>query len=241
MRLIAIFCAFATAQLAGAVIAAPAISAGESVVKIKAVESDGGVAYGSGVVIGKDTVATVCHLTRRARTIEVSRGSDGAPRWRADAQIGSIYHDLCLLTVRNLDAPAVAIRPSADLRLHERVMAAGFPGGGELAVNEGTVEGLYRYDEGQVIRTSASFDFGASGGALFDHAGRLVGFLAFKARTGEGLRFALPVDWVLPDTVVGSSLLPIDGTAEQAAFWEGPKTDQPPFLRTALMDATSQR
>src|SRR2546429_5888717 len=51
--------------------------------------------------------------------------------------------------------------------------------------------GLYAYDGAHVIRTTAPFDFGSSGGALFDAAGRLVGLLAFKARD-ENLRYAVP-------------------------------------------------
>ena len=105
-------------------------------------------------------------------------------RWIASAALGSPTHDLCLVRVPHLDLPPAAIRGSGRLRLGEHVMAAGFPAGGNLVIREGQVEGLYLYDGGNVIRTSATFDAGASGGGLFDDEGALVGLLAFKARSG---------------------------------------------------------
>src|SRR5205823_4390873 len=115
----------------------------ESLVKIRAVAADGSKSVGSGVVIAADLLATACHVTREAKTIEVAHG---AKRWVAKVESGSLTHDLCLISVTELGLPAVAIRTSESLRLGERVVAAGFPGGGDLSVREGVVEGLYRFD-----------------------------------------------------------------------------------------------
>lgn len=205
-----------------------------SVVKIRAVSLEGVVTFGSAVVIGVDTLATACHVTRDAASIEVSRGHE---RLIAKAQVGSVTHDLCLLTVRGIQLPAVPLRSSSDLRLGERVVAAGFPWGRGMVANEGVVEGLYAHDEGRVIRTSAAFDFGASGGGLFDDAGNLIGFLAFKARTGGSLYFALPSEWAQPGNLVASKLLPIQNTPDRRAFWELAKDCRPSFLGTALIEA----
>jgi hypothetical protein len=120
-------------------------------------------------------------------------------------------------------------------------MAAGFPNGGDLAVRDGAVEGLYPYEGGQVIRASATFDAGASGGGLFDEEGVLVGLLAFKARSGANLHFALPADWALPGTTVSSQLGPIAASTQRRAFWEAPRASQPSFLGHALLEAASRR
>ena len=113
--------------------------------------------------------------------------------------------------------------------------------GGDLAVCEGVIEGLYRFDGGEVIRTSSTFDAGASGGGLFDEEGALVGFLAFKARSGARLHFALPADWALPGSMVSSLLGPVDVTNDRVAFWQQPRASQPAFLGHAMLEAASQR
>jgi S1-C subfamily serine protease len=206
-----------------------------SVVKVRAVDADGSATFGSAVVIGPERLATTCHVTRQAKIVEVSQGSD---RWVAESQVGSLAHDLCMITVRNLHLPIIPIRSSSGLHLGERVTAVGFQGGGEeLVIGEGTVEGLYRYDDGQVIRTSAPFDFGSSGGGLFDEAGNLVGLLAFKGRSGEKLRFALPTDWISAGSLVVSTFEPIVPASKPIAFWERPRSSQPAFLGVAIREA----
>jgi S1-C subfamily serine protease len=210
----------------------------DSLVKLRAVAADGSQSFGSGVVIAAELLATACHVTRDAKTIEIVHGAD---RWVGTVEAGSLTHDLCLLSVPDLNLPAVAIRASESLQLGERVIAAGFPGGGDLAVHDGLVEGLYRYDGGNVIRTSATFETGASGGGLFDEEGALVGLLAFKARSGAKLHFALPADWALPGSMVSSLLEPIAAVSERRAFWERPRASQPPFLGHAILEAASQR
>ena len=210
----------------------------DSLVKVHAVAADGVESNGSAVVIATNLLATACHVTRDAKTIEIVRG---AKRWIGSVESGSLPHDLCLISVPALDLPAAAIRGSVSLQIGERVIAAGFPGGGDLAVREGVVEGLYPYDGGQVIRTSATFDAGASGGGLFDAEGALVGLLAFKARSGAKLHFALPADWALPGSMVSSLLGPVAVSTQRTAFWERPRASQPPFLRHAMLEAASQR
>lgn len=209
----------------------------QSVVKVRAIGADGVATFGSAVVIGDDTLATACHVTRNAARIEISQGTE---RWTAEMQVGSLTHDLCLLTVRGLQLPVLQTRRSTDLRVGERVVAAGFPGGGDMKLNEGVVEGLYPYDQGRVIRTSAAFDFGASGGGLFDEAGNLVGFLAFKGRVGGSLHFALPADWAEPGNLVASTLVPIERISDAKAFWELPKANRPSFLGAALIEAAGR-
>jgi len=209
----------------------------QSVVKVRAVGADGVVTFGSAVAVGTGTLATACHVTRDAKSIEIFHGAE---RWAAETQVGSLTHDLCFLTVRGLQLPILPTRLSTDLRVGERVIAAGFPGGGGLVLDEGVVEALYPYDEGRVIRTSATFDFGASGGGLFDEAGNLVGFLSFKGRAGGSLHFAVPVDWALPGNFVASTFVSIKRTSHTQAFWERPKSNRPLFLGVALIEATGR-
>jgi serine protease Do len=206
-----------------------------SVVRIRAVAADGEVKWGSAVVVGANHLATTCHVTRRATTIEVLHADQ---RWLAQAQAGSVVHDLCMLTVEGLRLPAVAMRASHELMPGERVMALGFEhGSAALATASGAVKALYPYDEGLVIRTSAEFDFGSSGGGLFDQAGRLVGLLAFKARNGSDLRFVLPSEWLAAESTVAAQFESIDPASPAVAFWEHAATDRPAFLGAALQES----
>jgi serine protease Do len=208
-----------------------------SVVRVRAVGADGTTKFGSGVVIGPGQVATTCHVTRGAATIEID---NGAKRSFADAQFGSQYHDLCLLSTQSVDAPAARMRRSADMNPGEIVTAIGFQGGEHAVENRGSVAALYAYDDGQVIRTSAQFDFGSSGGGLFDQAGNLVGILAFKARAGSNLRFALPTEWLSPASKVAGAFVSVVPTSKGAAFWEGSPNDRPAFLGVAKSEAAAK-
>jgi serine protease Do len=208
-----------------------------SVVRVRAVGTDGSVKFGSGVVIAPGQVATACHVTRGATTIEVEHAGK---RSTADAQHGSPYHDLCLLSVQAVDAPAVPARRSGDLSPGETVIAIGFEGGGKVVENAGSVAALYDFDEGRVIRTSAAFDFGSSGGGLFDQDGNLVGILAFKARTGANLRFALPTEWLSPVSHVAGAFISVAASEKGAAFWEGSRDNRPAFLGVARSEAAGK-
>jgi S1-C subfamily serine protease len=208
-----------------------------SVVRVHAVGADGTVKLGSGVVTGPGQVATACHVTRGAKTIEVEHG---VTRSVADMQVGSQYHDLCLLTAQMVDVRVAPMRQSEDLKPGEHVIAVGFESGAQAVEMRGSVAALYPYDDGYVIRTTASFDFGSSGGGLFDQAGNLVGILAFKARTGENLRFALPTEWLLPATKVATAFALVTPTSMGSAFWERPQGDRPAFLGVARREAAGQ-
>jgi serine protease Do len=231
---------FALASACLCVLAGPARSADlvDRLVRIRAIATDGTTNVGSGVIIGPERVATACHVTRRASAILVIHGDQ---QWQAIAQVGSEPHDLCVLRVSTNEPVPVPMRRSEELRVGETVTAVGFEGSGrDPVVGSGIVAGLYRYDGGYVIRTSAHFDFGSSGGGLFDEAGNLVGILAFKARSGENLRFALPSEWLSPTNPVAESFAPVSSDSCVTAFWERTQADRPAFLGVALHEATTR-
>lgn len=208
-----------------------------SVVRVRAVGAYGTVKMGSGVVTGPGQVATACHVTRGATTIEIEHA---AKRSVVEAQVGSQEHDLCLLSAQTVDAPSAPTRRSEELKPGERVIAIGFQGDESAVAHVGTIAALYPYDDGNVIRTTASFDFGSSGGGLFDQAGNLVGILAFKARTGENLRFVLPIEWLSPKSKVAGAFVHVIPTSMSRAFWEFSQNDRPAFLGVAKREAAEQ-
>lgn len=196
-----------------------------SVLKVVATGPSGAQAFGSAVVIGPGELLTNCHVLRSARFIEVVQESR---RWRATRHAGNNDRDLCVLSAPGVDAPPATLGSAAKLKAGQRVYALGYPAGGALIATSGRVESLYQFEDGKVIQTSARFDPGASGGALFTAAGELVGILTFKAPHGGIFHFAVPVDWIASlDRASTHSHDP------ELAFWERDPRERPLFLRAA--------
>ena len=95
----------------------------------------------------------------------------------------------------------------------------------------GQVEALYRYEGGVVIRTSAAFSMGASGGALFDSNKRLVGILTFYRHGHDGhAYYAIPIEWATRLAASGQTGLV---NTESSPFWATATDMQPWFLQAA--------
>lgn len=207
------------------------------VVKIRAVAQNGAVQLGSGVVMQADHVATACHVTRGASLIEIEY--DDGMRQHATRQVGNPSRDLCVLHVPDLRTDPLSLRASATLKVGEKVVAVGFEHGGAVVAKQGVVASLYSYDGGYVIRTTAAFDFGSSGGGLLDESGNLVGILSFKGRSGASSRFALPTEWLSPEATVARAFMVIEASSRAPAFWEQSREDRPAFLGVALREVAS--
>lgn len=169
-------------------------SASKSTVMVSAINAVGvPFAYGTGVVLPDGSIATNCHVLRKAPMLSVRyQGIDyGAERKYADRD-----RDLCTITVNGLKAPAVKLGSSNRLKVGARVYAIGTPQGLELTLSEGIVSGFRQDDVGRYIQTTAPISQGSSGGGLFDEKGRLVGITSFYIAKGQNLNFALPVEWI---------------------------------------------
>lgn len=162
--------------------------------KVAVTRADGGMELGSAVPLGGDRLATNCHVLRDAARVEVhAPGRVLAAR----ADRGDAYRDMCLLIAEGLGFAPPPMVEVGETRVGLEVVAVGYPAG-DFAITRGRIVGLHacECDGGRVIQTTAPFDRGASGGGLFDLRGRLVGILAFKARSGGNFHFALPVGWL---------------------------------------------
>lgn len=202
------------------------------VLKVEAMNTDGSVSMGTGVLVGDGFVVTNCHVTARARTIELVRGEF---RWEVEAQRADVEHDLCVLR-----APHSGDLAPAEMRLDapqigQTVHAVGFIFGIAPRLNVGEINALHDYDGAKVIQSTTPFTSGASGGGLFDDKGRLVGIVTFRYRAGEAFHFSLPVSWIV-DAIRhfdGHAVAPLKGTP----FWGRPRDQQPHFLRAATYAA----
>lgn len=195
-----------------------------SVVQVRTYPGPGKVAYGSGVVVGPDRVVTNCHVTRPALKISVSKGPMQFP---AVTQQVDTRHDLCLLTTPGLPFPKANLGDTTGLKLGQPLYLYGYPRALGIAYSEGKVEALHPFDGGRVIETSANFDLGASGGGLFDEAGKLVGLATFMSAGHAGGYFAVPVDWIAELRKRAAQEI---GPLQGMAFWED-RAALPAFLK----------
>lgn len=198
------------------------------IAKVRAYRWDGTVTLGSAVQTAPGRFVTNCHVVSGAERTEIVHDASKLP---AKVDAADVYHDLCILhTAKSPGAPAVA---SENVAVGDPVTAVGFPGGGDIAVTHGHVVALHEYDGAKVIQISAPFDAGASGGALFDSTGRLIGILAFKATAGGPFYFALPVSWLAS---IGDARRVTSDT--YVPFWQQPYGKLPYFLRVISIQAT---
>ena len=202
-----------------------------SLVQLVGTGAEGRLYLGSGVALPDGNVVTNCHVTQHAKRIEPNWGSAGM---KAEWQRADVMHDLCLLRIPGLSMRPVEVGASRDLKVGDKVYAVGFNGGRRLTYEEGEVSELFSFDGAMVIRTTAAFSQGASGGGLFDSAGRLVGILTFFRVSGDVAYFAVPVEWVGNVAQLSAAdIQPLEGMP----FWSMSLERQPAFLQAGALEA----
>lgn len=205
-----------------------------SVVMIRGYNENGGMAYGSGVVVAENTVVTNCHVMRATKQPWISRGEDSYPieSVRADA-----WHDLCLVSTHHMPFKPVQRGSSLDLTHGQEITAMGHSNGVPAPLTSvGDIQGLYPTSSGNMIRSGAKFRMGASGSGLFDMDGKLIGINTFKtAGRGGSIHFALPVEWLETlEKMPASTEFPVKGKA----LWEEEEDKKPFYMRAAVPEAS---
>lgn len=200
-----------------------------SVVKVHVATKNGGHGVGSGVAVGKDLVATNCHVLANSVGVKVTKFGDGLVpvALKADWK-----HDLCILRFQFAEFTPVELGDSEHLQYEQDVFSIGFPGGPpKPQYTEGKIKALYPFEDSVIIRTDASFVMGASGSPVFDTNGKLLGISTFKSPGKHAYYYNIPVKWVKallnqPDlTSMETDELP---------FWDAPEDKRPFFMRVVL-------
>lgn len=200
-----------------------------SVVLVRGYDDAGGLAYGTGVVVGENRVATNCHVLRRTHQAWISQAEDvyKIEKIHVDAR-----HDLCLLITEKLPLRPVMLGSTTEISKGDEVFSIGHSSGVlSPTTSGGQVKSLYPYENGNIVRTNARFTLGASGSPLFDNQGRLIGINTFKTPGRVAFFYAIPVEWVSEvEKIAAQTQLPISGQA----FWELPDEEKPFFMQVAL-------
>ena len=197
-----------------------------SVLRVKVKLPNGNLGLGSAVVISKNQVITNCHVVNEATSVEVI--VNGEPH-AATAIKADWHHDLCVLTVENLNLPAVTFGVSKNLQYEASLFTIGYPDETDTPVSTfGAIKGLYPMDGSVIIRASSAFKLGASGGGAFDDAGNLIGVIALKSRGENPYYYYLPVEWVQALMQKPAQAL---GLKSEKTFWAMNPTERPYFMQ----------
>jgi serine protease Do len=201
-----------------------------SVVKVHVATKSGGHGVGTGVVVGKDLVATNCHVIANAVGVKISKFGDS---FVPDTMIADWKHDICIMRFQYLDLAPVALGDSENLKYEQTIFSIGFPGGPpKPQTTQGRIKALYPFDDSQIVRTDASFVMGASGSPVFDADGKLIAISTFKSPGRGGAYFYnVPVKWLkaLMDAPDTASL-----ETDESPFWDAPELQRPYFMRVVL-------
>ena len=171
---------------------------------------------GSGVVVDPaGYIMTNAHVVDRAIALKVVIGTandgsrsaalESAPARRLDARLVGVDEDtdLALLKIDSADLPALEFGDSDAVAQGDVVLAIGSPMLLRNSLSMGVVSAPARAmnedDPVLYIQTDASLNPGASGGALIDINGRLIGLstsILSKSGGNEGIGFAIPSNLV---------------------------------------------
>ena len=200
-----------------------------SVVKVHVTTKTGGHGVGTGVVVGKDLVATNCHVLANANGAKITKFGES---FTPDAIKADWKHDLCIMRFQYLELKPVELGDSETLKYEQAIFSIGFPGGPPKPQSTvGKIKALYPLDGSQVVRTDASFIMGASGSPVFDADGKLIAISTFKSPGRGAYFYNIPVKWVkmlleAPETI---SL-----KTDISPFWDEPEKERPFFMRVVL-------
>ena len=174
--------------------------------------------YGTGVVLTADGyILTNAHVVAGATYVDVVTFNNRA----AYAKLVGFNadEDLAVLKVELDNLTPAAFGSSDELRIGQEVAAIGDALGYRSTITDGIVSALDRevtVDDITMpfIQTSASINFGNSGGALIDRHGRVVGITTVKIVTKDGssesLGFAIPstrVKYVVDRLIAGEQIV----------------------------------
>lgn len=160
----------------------------QSVVSVK---TDAG--QGSGAIIDtKGYVVTNVHVINGASSIKVLTYSGRT--YDANTLVGYDGNaDIAVLKIDATGLRALGFGDSDNVKVGEKVIAAGNPAGLAFTVTEGIVSAFRTAENGiKYIQTDVPINPGNSGGPLINARGEIVGINNFKISGGfEGLGFAI--------------------------------------------------
>ena len=146
---------------------------------------------GSGVIVNtKGYIVTNLHVISGASTIRATTYSGKTYNVNAIAGYDELA-DIAVLKINAPDLKALNFGDSDELKVGEKVIAAGNPAGLAFTVTEGIVSAFRISQNIDYIQTDVPINPGNSGGPLINAKAEIVGINNFKIGGFEGLGFAI--------------------------------------------------
>ncbi|MBI2572379.1 trypsin-like peptidase domain-containing protein [Candidatus Woesearchaeota archaeon] len=152
---------------------------------------------GSGFIIDDNgNIVTNYHVIEGA-TAAVVETSDGR-RHRVKVVGFNQRADVAVLQINATGLDPIRFGDSDSLRVGEKVIAVGNPGGFDFSVSQGIVSNTQRVDGSgrELVQIDVPINPGNSGGPLINAAGQVVGVNTLKIKDFEGIGFALSSNYV---------------------------------------------
>jgi hypothetical protein len=163
-----------------------------SVARLQSFEMSGrAVPMGLALSVEPGVMITTCHGIPAGVQLVASVG---AQTHSAALALTDEVLDLCKLNVPGFDAKPLAIA-AEEPKVADKIYALGANAAGEFALTEGIVKHILKTPAGNVIEISVPIAATASGGAVFDAYGKLIGIATTPHAYGPGMNAALPVSW----------------------------------------------
>lgn len=163
-----------------------------------------GAAYGAGVLFdGEGHVLTCNHVVLDPDNVEV-RFEGAATGLSARLIERDAELDLAVLAIDG-ELPENA-RPATTygfdgidaIERGDEVFAMGSPRKMRFSFHRGIISFIGRpFEQVFFLQTDLAMNPGSSGGAILNDRGQLIGIAAFILRDGQGLSFALPIDYAI--------------------------------------------
>ena len=180
---------------------------------------DGKAVLGSGILLQRDKALIPCRLVATARNIGVSQGqrrSEAKPI--GQRAVGGLC-ELKIVHPVHFDPLPLEIRPIEEVAVGDAVYAISTGSGRELSMTKARISGIAGSGENKVIRISRRLGAAASGSALFDQTGALIGINTVRSTQSEEAAFNYPMEYYLQGEEIKS---------QQAKFTTPPWEDTKP-------------
>ena len=169
-----------------------------AVVTIQTFDGAGnGIALGSGFVVNsKGLIVTNYHVIDKADGATAKFTNGGEERVEGVVEADP-EKDYAILKINAIDLPVAALGNSDKLEQGEPLVAIGAPLGLSNTVTTGIVSEIRPLEGGRLmIQHTAPISHGSSGGPLINSAGQVVGVNTLMRTDGNGLYFALPINYI---------------------------------------------
>ncbi|HEY2630293.1 MAG TPA: trypsin-like peptidase domain-containing protein, partial [Usitatibacter sp.] len=154
--------------------------------------SGSAVPLGLALSVEPGAMVTTCHGIPVGSQVVIKVGPDSIS---ANLDVTDEVLDLCRFLVPGFAGPPIPLATD-EPKAGDAIFVVSASAAGGISIVEGTVKGLVASPNGKVLDLSVTVAQGASGGAVYDTFGRLIGITTFPQKVAAGANVALPASWL---------------------------------------------